>query len=120
MSMIVVPPSGMSYPLARMLIENPSFAHMWLVHDTNGVCPDGCDEHGCPKRAELYSNIRCHFTDADVGAYRRGYEDAAKGRAPIFRSTTSRGIVAEIDDSQADEWSDDMRQAYLDGYNAGL
>lgn len=108
----------MSYPQARMLIEDPSFAHMWLVHDTNGVCPDGCDECGCPKRAEMYSNIRCYFTDQDVRAYRRGYEMAAKGQAPIFRKVGDR-ILSELDSDMSDDWDDDMRQAYLDGYNAG-
>lgn len=53
-------------------------------------------------------------TKAD--AYARGFRDASRDRPPIFRSTTSRGIVAEIDDPLADEWSEAARRAYLEGY----
>jgi hypothetical protein len=53
---------------------------------------------------------------AQIQAYSRGIYDADRDRPPIFRSTTSRGIVAEIDDELADEWSQAERSAYLEGY----
>jgi hypothetical protein len=109
----------MPYPQARMLIENPSFAHMWLCHSDDHTCPDGCDCGADPKRAEMYSNIRCYYTDQDVRAYRRGYEMAAKGKAPIFRKVGDR-IESELDSDMSADWDDDMRQAYLDGYNAAI
>lgn len=118
MSDIVVPPSGLSYPLARLLIGDGAFAHSWLCHN-GGECPDGCDHGADPKREALYSGIRYYFSEQDVRSYRRGYEMAAKGQAPIFRKVGDR-IEAEIDSDMADEWDDSMRQAYLDGYNAGL
>lgn len=49
----------------------------------------------------------------------RGRRDAERGRAPIFRSTRAYGIVAEVDDSLADDWGPDARRAYLDGYDGG-
>lgn len=109
----------MPYPQARMLIEDPSFAHMWLCHPDDHTCPDGCDCGADPKREEMYSNIRCYFVDSEVRAYRRGYEDAAKGKGALFRKVAHR-ILATIDDDMSDNWDDDMRQAYLDGYEAGI
>ena len=50
-------------------------------------------------------------------AFKRGQQDAAKGRPPIFRSTRAYGIVAEGDDPMADNWSQEDRQEYLNGYN---
>lgn len=122
MSMIVIPPAGMSYPQARMLIENPALAHMWLCHGQHTSCPDGCDCEADPQRAKLYSDIRTHFTDADVGAYRRGYEDAARGRPCLFRNVRGQ-LVADCGDEWSEDmsenWTEDMRQAYIDGFNAG-
>ncbi len=49
-------------------------------------------------------------------AYERGMYDAARDAAPIFRSTRN-GILPTIDDPESDDWSDDLRVAYLKGYN---
>lgn len=50
-------------------------------------------------------------------AFNRGFDDCRADRAPIFRSTRARGIVPAIDDPQADDWSNDLRQSYLTGYD---
>ncbi len=50
-------------------------------------------------------------------AYERGVYDAARDKAPIFRSTRNYGILPNSDDPQSDNWSDDKRVAYLKGYN---
>lgn len=52
-------------------------------------------------------------------AHKRGVSDGSKNRAPIFRSTTARGIVACGDDPMAEEWDNASRQAYLKGYDEG-
>ena len=49
-------------------------------------------------------------------AYERGKHDAKRERAPIFRSTRM-GIVATVDDDMSDEWSDEDRFHYLQGYD---
>jgi hypothetical protein len=51
-----------------------------------------------------------------VEAYERGRADAAKERAPLFRSTRAHGILANSDDALADDWNKTARRAYLDGY----
>ncbi len=51
-------------------------------------------------------------------ARERGYHDARRGRAPIFRSTR-RGIEPTCDDPSADEWTAEQREAYLAGYERG-
>ena len=114
MSEIIVPPPGLSYPLARLLIGDGSFAHKWLCHN-GGECPDGCDHGADPARAEQYSNIRYYFTDQDVRSYRRGYQDAATGKEPLFRQVGDQ-ILMEGSVEEA-EWND---LAYLDGFRAGL
>lgn len=54
---IIIPPPGMRPDLARKLVHEPTFAHMWLCHDVEGCCQDGCDTHPDPQRAYLYSQI---------------------------------------------------------------
>lgn len=51
-------------------------------------------------------------------AFQRGQRDASKDRPAIFRSTRAYGIVAEGDDRQADDWSQEDREAYLVGYHS--
>lgn len=56
--MTIIPPKGMKPDLARNLINNDSFAHMWLVH--NGLpceCSDGCDQKANPVRVKQYMAI---------------------------------------------------------------
>jgi hypothetical protein len=55
-------------------------------------------------------------------AIQRGFDDATKDRAPLFRSTRAHGIVATVDTDHPnwDRWSDDDRRAYLAGYDAGM
>ena len=53
----------------------------------------------------------------EAEAFKRGQYDARRYRDAIFRSTR-RGIVPTIDDPMADDWSEENRQAYLDGYEA--
>jgi hypothetical protein len=48
-------------------------------------------------------------------AVKRGREDASKDYPPIFRYT-SRGIEANGDDDAADDWTSEVRKAYLEGY----
>lgn len=50
-------------------------------------------------------------------AFIRGRNDAQANRHPLFRSTRARGIVPTVDDAQADDWNDEMRADYIDGYN---
>jgi hypothetical protein len=116
---IIVPPSGMKYDLARKLVQDDCFAHMWLVHPDGGKCPDGCDSHGDSARVAVYQGIKVYHTSDTTRAYMRGRSDAKSYRAPLFRSTRDHGIRSEMDDHMSDMWDDDMRQAYLDGYNAG-
>jgi hypothetical protein len=49
-------------------------------------------------------------------AYNRGQSDAKRNRPPIFRSTRAYGIIPTADDPMADNWTDEDRQAYLNGY----
>lgn len=49
-------------------------------------------------------------------AYERGKHDADKGRAPIFRSTR-HGIVPTADDDMSDNWDQEDRFHYLQGYD---
>ena len=111
---VVVAPPGMSYMLARQLIDSPTYAQTWLRE-----VGSESNNHNDPAREALYGGIRVHSTVEDIRAYRRGYDHGRKGKAPIFRETAC-GIVAEIDSDMADEWDDCMRRAYLDGYNAGV
>ncbi len=56
-------------------------------------------------------------THTTASAYERGVYDASRDRAPLFRSTSARGIVSTSEDPLSDEWSQIARQAYLDGYD---
>ena len=47
-------------------------------------------------------------------AAERGRYDASRDRAPIFRNV--RGYPAEVDCHLADEWTHDMRAAYVAAY----
>ncbi len=49
--------------------------------------------------------------------FSRGLRDAQKDRPAIFRRT-SRGIEAEGDDPMADNWSEEARESYLQGYES--
>lgn len=53
-------------------------------------------------------------------AYNRGMSDEAAERAPLFK-LTRRGYEpnggSESDEGSIEEWSQDERRAYLDGYN---
>jgi len=51
-------------------------------------------------------------------AHERGKSDAKRDKAPIFRETR-HGIVPTVDDDMADEWTQDDRFHYLQGYNHG-
>ena len=56
--MIIIPPKGMSKGLAKKLLDDSVFAHMWLCHNARGEeCPDGCDTLGNPKRTQQYQAI---------------------------------------------------------------
>jgi len=55
--------------------------------------------------------------DRQSYAFTRGIEDATKGRSPLFRSTRVRGIVADWDGPQSNDWTDQMRREYLAGYD---
>ena len=46
----------------------------------------------------------------------RGVYDAQRNKPPIFRQVGKR-LEATIDDDMADEWDQEVRQAYLDGYD---
>jgi hypothetical protein len=48
-------------------------------------------------------------------AHQRGRRDAERGWSPIFRQV-GNSIEPSIDDDLADEWDQDVRRAYLDGY----
>lgn len=52
-------------------------------------------------------------------AYKRGYQDAKKGRMPLFR-TTRNGIIPTVDDDMSDNWDNDARASYLNGYELAL
>jgi len=118
--LIIVPPKGMRYDLARQLVNNDAFAHMWLCHGGDGVCPDGCDTHGDPERVKLYEAIRVYHTERDITAYKRGHRDGQSFKSPLFRTTRDHGIRPTTDDYMSDLWDDDMRQAYIDGYASGM
>lgn len=51
-------------------------------------------------------------------AYERGKRDAKRDKAPIFRSTR-HGIVPTIDYDMADEWTQEDRFHYCQGYDHG-
>ena len=55
--MTIIPPKGMKHSLAKNLIDNDSFAHMWLVHNGFGECPDGCNQKANPIRVKQYMAI---------------------------------------------------------------
>jgi len=122
-TMIIIAPLGMKYDLARKLVEDNAFAHMWLCHNGNAdECPDGCDGSGTSGnvdvRTKLYENIRIYHTKSDLDAYRRGYRDSLSGKGSIWRRVGDR-IVSDMDDDMADNWELSERQAYLDGYDRG-
>lgn len=50
---------------------------------------------------------------------KRGWEDARAAKPALFRSTRARGIVECGDDNLSDEWTLEMREAYLAGYEEG-
>ena len=58
MEYIIVPAPGMRHDLARKLVEDNAFAHMWLCHPDDHTCPDGCDTHADPQRRQMYESIR--------------------------------------------------------------
>lgn len=49
-------------------------------------------------------------------AYNRGKSDAKRDRAPLFRETR-HGIQATADDDMSDNWSQEDRFHYLQGYD---
>ena len=51
-------------------------------------------------------------------AYERGREDAKRDKAPIFRCTR-HGHVPTVDDDMADDWSEEDRFHYVQGYDHG-
>lgn len=51
-------------------------------------------------------------------AYERGKDDARRDRAPIFRNTR-HGYEATVDDDMADDWTQEDRFHYLQGYDHG-
>lgn len=118
MQEIIVAPCGMNHDLARKLVEDDTFAHMWLCHKNRGECPDGCDTRGDSTRVAMYEGIQVYHIDREVRAYQRGVKDAMSYKNPLFRQTRDHGIRCEMDDTLADQWDDGMRQAYLDGYNS--
>lgn len=56
-----------------------------------------------------------HSSDYHRG-FERGKQDFDRDKSPIFRKT-QKGIVADIDDPMADEWSKEKREGYIDGYS---
>lgn len=54
--------------------------------------------------------------DVTKRARDRGKHDAERERAPIFRSTRAFGIIPQVDDPGADDWTEEARAAYLEGY----
>ena len=56
--MRIIPPKGMKLDLATKLVNDDSFAHMWVCHPEGGKCPDGCDTPANSKRVELYNSIK--------------------------------------------------------------
>ena len=115
---VIVPPSGMRHCLARKLVHDDSFAHMWLVHPDGGECPDGCDSRGDGTRAAMYEGIRVYFTTRVLDAYSRGLRDGRSHKSPLFRINRDGVIRSTMDDDMADTWCEEMRQAYCDGYQA--
>lgn len=125
--MIVIAPLGMKHTLAVKLVEDPDFAHTWLCHNGNAhECTDGC-EGGCTSgnmdlRTKLYNDIRVYQHEPELSAYKRGYEDAVKGRSPLFRRVGKEFVANAGDDwawDMSEEWCQDKRQAYMDGYDRG-
>lgn len=115
---VIVPPSGMRHCLARKLVQDDTFAHMWLVHPDGGECPDGCDSRGDSTRAAMYEGIRVYFTTPVLNAYSRGLKDGQAHKSPLFRKGRDGHFRCDLDDHMADQWCDEMRQAYWDGYQA--
>lgn len=120
-TMIIIAPLGMRYDLARKLVEDNAFAHMWLCHNGNAdECPDGCDGSGTSGnveiRTKLYESITIYHTKSDISAYERGYRDCLADKSPLWKRTVS-GIKTDIDDHMAEEWEDSARQAYCDGWD---
>lgn len=101
---IIVAPAGMRYDLARQLVNDHSFAHMWMCHGLDGTCPDGCDgsitSAECIGRTETYKRIRVYHSEHEVASFRKGVEDRIACRP-------------------AAQMSEDVDQgAYMDGYNS--
>lgn len=86
--MHIAPPSGMRHDLARKLIEDAAFAHMWLCHE-DGVCPDGCDTHADPKRRRLYEEIVVCESPDDIARWQNG-------RAITWDMVTTEDLRATI------------------------
>ncbi len=51
-------------------------------------------------------------------AYERGKADAKRDKAPLFRCTR-HGHVPTVDDDMADDWSEEDRFHYVQGYDHG-
>lgn len=125
---IIIPPKGMRYDLARQLVHNNSFAHMWLCHGGDATkCPDGCAGEatceGVGERTKLYEGIRVYHTREDVEAYKRGYADCDQNRPQLWVRKVGGRIVAhncssEWDEDMSDNWSESAKEAYCDGHDA--
>lgn len=51
-------PAAMRPDLARKLVEDDAFAHLWLCHGNDQKCPDGCDGRSVDSaRQALYLQI---------------------------------------------------------------
>jgi len=116
---VIVAPRGMRQCLAHKLVQDNSFAHMWLVHPDGGECPDGCDSHGDSARVAMYEGIRVYFTTRVLECYHRGLCDARNDKRPLFRKTRDGVIRPTMDDHMVDMWDEEERQAYIDGWDKG-
>lgn len=54
-------------------------------------------------------------------AFKRGLRDASKGKGPLFRvCRKTMSLVSTIDDPMSDEWDDEVRVAYMCGYDDNI
>lgn len=50
-------------------------------------------------------------------AFNRGVRDAVRDRGALFRRV-GKWIESNVDDPQADDWTPEQREAYLEGYDS--
>jgi len=52
----------------------------------------------------------------DRQAYERGQQDAMRGKHPLFRDIKGY-LVPVTDDIMSDDWSEELREHYMYGYD---